>query len=155
MIRRRPSPDRGQAMVEFALVVPLFILMLVGLFDAGRAVYAFHTVNNAAREAARLAIVDQTVEHIQDEAVAAASGLGIETADVTVEFVDEDGDPCTFVGTDDVYRCSAVVVVTYAYTASTPLIGNLLGAIDLVGESSFPAATNCREPDKPHCPLGS
>ena len=142
-------------MVEFALVIPIFVLMLVGLFDVGRAVFAYHTVNNAAREAARLAIVDQTVEHIADEAMAAASGLGLEAADISVEFVDAEGDPCSFLGTDDVYRCSAVVEVTYAYAASTPIIGNLIGEIDLIGESSFPVATNCREPDKPQCPLGS
>jgi Flp pilus assembly protein TadG len=142
-------------MVEFALVVPLFVLLLVGLFDVGRAVFALHTVNNAAREAARLAIVDQTVAHIEDEAVQAASGLGLEDADIAVSFQDEDGNPCTEVGSDDVYLCHAVVVVTYPYSASTPLIGNLIGQIDLVGESSFPVATNCREPEKPQCPQGS
>ncbi|MDQ2673263.1 MAG: pilus assembly protein [Chloroflexota bacterium] len=146
---------RGQAMVEFALVVPLFVLLLVGLFDVGRAVFAFHTVNNAAREAARLAIVDQTVAHIQDEAVLAASGLGLQVTDIDVSFEDNDGNPCTVVGSDDVYLCHAIVVVTYPYSASTPLIGNLIGQIDLVGESSFPVATNCREPEKPQCPLGS
>ena len=52
-------------MVEFALVVPLFVLLLVGLFDVGRAVYAYNTVNNAAREAGRLAIVDQFQNLIQ------------------------------------------------------------------------------------------
>ena len=154
MIRRSLPHGRGQALVEFALVVPLFVLLLVGLFDVGRAVFSFHTVNNAAREAARLAIVDQTVEHIQDEAIT-AGGLGLQPADVTVEFVDEAGDPCPYLGTDDVYRCSAVVEVTYAYTASTPIVGNIVGEIDLIGESSFPVATNCREPDKPQCPLGS
>lgn len=152
---RRRGRMRGQAMVEFALIVSIFILLLVGLFDVGRAVFAFHTVNNAAREAARLAIVDQTVAHIEDEAVLAASGLGLEAADIDISFEDADGNACTQVGSDDVYQCHAVVVVTYPYTASTPLIGNLIGQIDLVGESSFPVATNCREPEKPQCPLGS
>ena len=142
-------------MVEFALIVSIFVLLLVGLFDVGRAVFAFHTVNNAAREAARLAIVDQTVTHIEDEAVVAASGLGLESADISVSFEDEAGNPCTTLGSDDVYLCHAVVEVTYPYSASTPLIGNLIGQIDLIGESSFPVATNCREPDKPQCPLGS
>ena len=46
---------RGQALVEFALVIPIFLLVLFGLLDMGRAVYANHTLNQAAREAARLA----------------------------------------------------------------------------------------------------
>ncbi|MGH2445250.1 MAG: TadE family protein, partial [Candidatus Limnocylindria bacterium] len=75
---------RGQSMVEFALILPIFILVLVGLFDVGRAVYAYNTVNNAAREAGRLAIVDQYEDHVKDEAVAAASGIGVVRDDVTV-----------------------------------------------------------------------
>ena len=45
LIRRHKT--RGQALVEFALVVPVFILLLVGLFDLGRAVYTFNTISNA------------------------------------------------------------------------------------------------------------
>ena len=50
---RRRERSRGQALVEFALVLPIFILILVGIFDLGRAVYVYSTVNNAAREAVR------------------------------------------------------------------------------------------------------
>jgi Flp pilus assembly protein TadG len=46
---------RGQALVEFALVIPIFLLMVFGLLDMGRAVYSNHTLSQAAREAARLA----------------------------------------------------------------------------------------------------
>ena len=48
---------RGQAMVEFALVIPVFILLMVGLFDLGRVVWVNDTLATAAREAARFAIV--------------------------------------------------------------------------------------------------
>jgi len=40
---------RGQALVEVALILPVFILVLVGIFDLGRAVYAFNTLSNSAR----------------------------------------------------------------------------------------------------------
>jgi Flp pilus assembly protein TadG len=53
---RRDKP-RGQAMVEFALVFPIFILLLVGLFDFGRVIWVNDTLASAAREAARFAIV--------------------------------------------------------------------------------------------------
>lgn len=53
---RRAKP-RGQAMVEFALVFPVFILLLVGLFDFGRVIWVNDTLATAAREAARFAIV--------------------------------------------------------------------------------------------------
>jgi Flp pilus assembly protein TadG len=55
MTRREKS--RGQAMVEFALVIPVFILLMVGIFDLGRVVWVNDTLATAAREAARFAIV--------------------------------------------------------------------------------------------------
>ncbi len=52
--RRLP---RGQALVEFALIVPLFLAMIFAIFDFGRVIWANDAVGNAAREAARYAIV--------------------------------------------------------------------------------------------------
>ena len=53
----RRSRTRGQALVEFALVIPLFLAMLFAIVDLGRVIWAANTVGNAAREAARYAIV--------------------------------------------------------------------------------------------------
>ena len=55
MFRRDSS--RGQSMVEFALILPVLVLLLVGFFDLGRVVLANDALTHAAREAARLAIV--------------------------------------------------------------------------------------------------
>ena len=52
---RRSSRKRGQAVVEFALVFPIFMLVLAGIFDFGFALYSRMTVINAAREGARAA----------------------------------------------------------------------------------------------------
>jgi Flp pilus assembly protein TadG len=49
--------SRGQSLVEFALVVPIFLLMLFGLVDLGRLVHANSALSQAAREAARVASV--------------------------------------------------------------------------------------------------
>jgi hypothetical protein len=53
----RHAKPRGQAMVEFALVFPIFILLMVGMFDLGRVIWVNNTLATAAREAARYAIV--------------------------------------------------------------------------------------------------
>lgn len=53
---RRPQ-GRGQALVEFAIVAPLFLLMLLSVIEFGRYVYTVQVLNNAAREGARYAIV--------------------------------------------------------------------------------------------------
>jgi hypothetical protein len=47
----------GQALLEFALVVPLFLALLMGVVELGRVVWASDTLASAARDAARFAIV--------------------------------------------------------------------------------------------------
>jgi Flp pilus assembly protein TadG len=49
--------DGGQSLVEFALILPVLLVLLVGLFDLGRAVTLSETMNAAVREGARFAIV--------------------------------------------------------------------------------------------------
>jgi Flp pilus assembly protein TadG len=49
--------DRGQSLVEFALLLPLMILIITGLFDVARAVWEENTLAYAAREGTRYAIV--------------------------------------------------------------------------------------------------
>jgi len=55
--RRQHRRLRGQSLVEFALILPIFLLVLFGLVDMGRAVYANSTLSQASREAARLVSV--------------------------------------------------------------------------------------------------
>jgi Flp pilus assembly protein TadG len=47
--------QRAQAIVEFALVLPILMLLLVGIFEVGRMIYTYAAINNASREAARFA----------------------------------------------------------------------------------------------------
>jgi hypothetical protein len=49
--------DGGQSLIEFALVLPLFLLIITGLFDVARAVFQENTLAYAAREGTRYAIV--------------------------------------------------------------------------------------------------
>ena len=54
---KRARHERGQSLVEFALILPVMILLLVGTFDIGHVVWTNDALSNAAREAARYAIV--------------------------------------------------------------------------------------------------
>ncbi len=49
--------DRGQALVEFAIVIPVFLVLLFGIVDFGRVIWATSSLSNAASEGARFAIV--------------------------------------------------------------------------------------------------
>jgi hypothetical protein len=118
--RRRQA---GQSLVETALVLPVLLLILMGIFDFGRAIFAFNTVSNAAREAARLAIVDQKVSAIEDEAKRSALGLDPNEVDITFALPDCPGPV--------VIGCTAQVKVDYEWQAITPIIGSVVGPIQL------------------------
>jgi Flp pilus assembly protein TadG len=47
----------GATTVEFAMVAMLLFMMLFGIFEYGRFLFVHHTANNAARDAARFAVV--------------------------------------------------------------------------------------------------
>ena len=67
MIRRASSAnaqdtsDRGSELVEMAIVVPIFVLLLMGIMDFGYLFQRYEILQNAAREGARLAVVDDTL----------------------------------------------------------------------------------------------
>jgi hypothetical protein len=49
--------QKGQDLVEFAIILPVLAVMIFGIIDLGRAAYYFSALQNAAREGARYAIV--------------------------------------------------------------------------------------------------
>ena len=170
LIRHRGTqPSRGQSLVEFALILPVFLLILFGLFDLGRAVYGWSTINNAAREAARELIVDQTYvmvsglpvyTHARDKALQRSVALSIADSQVYIDFRNpetlETVDSCEIPDPSAIrLGCFAVVEVEYTFEPATPVIGQLLGTFTLKGESRFAVEAICQEPSThPQCPQG-
>ncbi len=58
--RRKKRRESGQAMVEFAMVLPFFLLLVMGILDFGWLFYNYISVENSARNAARIACVEYT-----------------------------------------------------------------------------------------------
>jgi len=56
MRKRLFTHHSGQSMVEFAVLAPIFFLLLLGTIDLGRAVYIYNAISDAAREGTRAAI---------------------------------------------------------------------------------------------------
>jgi len=131
---------RGQALTEFALLLPVLLLILFGLFDLGRAVFAFNSISNAAREGARVAIVDQSVVSgvpiAATEAANQATGLGLDpAADIQVQYLTPNlGAACPSRG----LGCVAEVRVGYEFEAITPIIGSFIGPIQLASVTQIP-----------------
>ena len=133
--RRRPfahaGRSRGQALMEFALVIPIFLLVVVALYDMGRAVFAYNTLTNAAREGARMAVVNQYQPYIIQKAKQATQIVELDDPSVTVSFwqVAADGTPDkTKPQCNDLVAvgCLAVVSFQATYQPITPIISNIL-----------------------------
>jgi len=135
---------RGQSLVEFALILPIFVLVLAGLFDLGRAVFAYNTISNASRESVRIAIVNQTPADIEAEALKQAVSLGLSAADVTITY----GDPSGTGTCSSPYGlgCRATVTVQYSYTAATPVIGQIIGPFLMTSTTEMRVERTCPVP---------
>ncbi len=128
-LTHRPGRSRGQSLVEFALIIPIFLLLLVSIFDLGRAVFAYNTLTNAAREGARMAIVNQDVPTIVARAKQQTAIVELNDPSVVVGFyqmkIDGTADrtgTCSPVAVG----CLAVVSFEATYRPITPLIGAII-----------------------------
>jgi Flp pilus assembly protein TadG len=98
-VTRRRAPQRGQALAEFAIILVVLMLLLLGIVDLSRAVYIRSVVANAAREGARYAVV-QPRDAAQDAIASAitsvvvdkslAGSVAVSPADVSVTWPDTD-----------------------------------------------------------------
>jgi Flp pilus assembly protein TadG len=122
MMNKRPSflsaRPSGQAMAEFAAVALVFFLLLFGIMGMGIVVYRYNTVGDAAREAARYAVVHgpssqnpATTDQIAAIAVSYAPFLS--AGDVTVTFP---ADPTLPKQKD------AKVSISHNYTQNIPIM---------------------------------
>jgi Flp pilus assembly protein TadG len=127
----RCRSDRGQGLVEFALVFPVFILLLLIVFDFGRAIYGYHTISNAARGGARVAIVDQSEERVRAAALTHTVGLNPDDVDIDLSALTT---ACTVLK----IGCETEVTVSYAYRPLTPIISSIVGPIDLRSTTRSP-----------------
>jgi Flp pilus assembly protein TadG len=85
---------QGAAAVEFAIVAPVFFLMIFGMIEFGRAVMVKQVLTNASREGARLAVLDgSTVSTVKTKVASYMSGAGIPGS--TSADVDVPTDPTT------------------------------------------------------------
>jgi Flp pilus assembly protein TadG len=131
-VRHWRDTDAGQTLVEFSLVIPIFLVMVFALVDFGRAFYTWLVVTNAAREGARAAAVQGDAAAIDSKlygsfcsAWPSPSGCSLDTTKMTVTKTNVQGPRGS----------EARVAISYNFTFVTP-IGPMLA---LVGGSSISA----------------
>jgi Flp pilus assembly protein TadG len=127
--------------VEFALLLPVVLLLLFGIVDFGLALNAQITITQAAREGARLASLQTTVAAVQNRTVAAAPGLTLSTGNVAPTLNPTIGSPATCRVGDGAAGVDAVVTVTYTYTYLTPVgaIGKMFGSNSILPTKTLTA----------------
>ena len=78
----------GAAAVEFAVVAPIFFLMIFGMIEFGRAIMVQQVLTNAAREGARVAVLDSatpTASQVRSTVTNYLQSAGISGATVTMD----------------------------------------------------------------------
>jgi Flp pilus assembly protein TadG len=158
MSRRRAERSSGQSLVEFAFVFPFIAFLAFAFIDLGRAAFQFNTLSSAARQAARVAVVNQVdpasppwtclankpVESAVSPnwtfrgcAMTAGQAIGVTAADVSVSYAAPPGVDldCTTVRS---VGCLVRVTVTSRYIPITPLAGKLIGPITMSSTSEMP-----------------
>jgi Flp pilus assembly protein TadG len=84
-MRQVAARDRGQDLIEYALVLPLLLLFILGIVEFGMAVFAYNTISNAAREGARVGVVPSAEEQdIRDAVEQRTGGLNLTSTNITV-----------------------------------------------------------------------
>jgi Flp pilus assembly protein TadG len=135
--KRRGRHQRGQSLVEFALVIPLFLVLVFGIIDFGLGLKSWITITNAAREGARYAAV--TCGETTDDAAVIAKTEDA-AADLSSD-VDVTVTNCPGESTE-----SVIVEVEYEYTLITPLGGLLsfLGGAGLPSTIALSSSSDMR-----------
>ena len=107
---------RGVAVVEFAVIAPLFFLLLAGIIEFGQAFRIEHMLSNASRRGARAAIVDgaTTSQVRQKVKTHCARTLGVNEADVTIEIAVEGNATAKLSQAEEGNEISVTVSVPYS-----------------------------------------
>ena len=109
--KNRREGEKGQSLAEFALIVPIFLVLVFAIVDFGMGFHAWITVTNSAREGARLGAVGGTSDQITQKVRDTSSSLDQDRLSVTV--TNAQGIPGE----------SVKVEVDYDYQMITPLTG--------------------------------
>jgi Flp pilus assembly protein TadG len=131
LFRRSIRDEGGQAAVEFALVLPFLLMMLIGIVEFGRAWNQHQVITDAARESARKASLYGTVTEAEVKKVAtdAMAAAGIDYRRATIDIDNLDGESNTNV--------TVSIDLRYRFTFFAPLVAWATGEEIIHLKTSF------------------
>jgi Flp pilus assembly protein TadG len=131
-LRRLVCRRGGAVAVEYALILPMLLLFVIGIIDVGRLLWTFTTLNRAAEAAARCGAVNSidcgTAAAIQNHAVDEAWGMNIAAAAFAVTTP----------------ACGVQVTGTYDFVFAIPALATTtpLGTVTLKATACYPVMTS-------------
>ena len=125
---KRYLMPKGQDLVEYALLLPFMLMLIMGIFDLGRVTFLYSTITNISREGARYGVVHQC-ETAEVIAAAKDKSIGIDHGDL---FINVTWNPSDCIP-DTPGSGTVTVSVSFDFLPLTPFIANILG-----GSSSVP-----------------
>jgi Flp pilus assembly protein TadG len=109
--------ERGQDLAEYALILPIFLLVIFSIFDMGRAVYYYSALQNSVREGARYGIIyPEDITGIENIVRQKAVGLNVNDLNIYTSYPSGD---------------TIQVRATFQFHIVTPIIGALFGTNEL------------------------
>lgn len=80
---------KGQSIIEFAVVLPILLMVLFGITEFGRAIMVTNVLNTASREGARLAAVSSVTDSLSVRArvVEVLDAANIDAKAITIQFL--------------------------------------------------------------------
>ena len=142
------SRQRGTTTVEFAIVGAIVITILFAIIEFGRIVFTLNMLQEGARRAARVAAVCAVGDAAVANAAVFANLPGFSTANVVVEYLNQDG---AVTGGFSAIRYVRVRIVDYSFPIAIPFINPTFDAPEFsstlpresLGIPSFGAAPAC------------
>ena len=125
-LRRRVRPERGAELIEFALTLPLLLLLVLGIIEFGFLFQEYEVVTNSAREGARLAALIPSAGYTTAEATArvtdylTAGGLNLAQANPAPTVVQSQ---LPIAGTG---KCVSAYTVTVIYQHPVPFVSGIM-----------------------------
>lgn len=140
---RNQKPERdGAALVETALVLPIFFMIVLGIIEFGRAMMVAQLLTNGAREGTRVAIMPGSTNTEVETAVKSfvTNSVGVAankvTVNITVTPAAGNPNPGNNVALAN-KRDLCTVVVQVAFSDVDYLPGKFLGGSQLIGQSAM------------------
>jgi Flp pilus assembly protein TadG len=138
--------QKGAAVIEFAIVLPLLVLIVTGLIEYGRLMWNYNALAKATRDAARYLSTVEAKDWNAEATTAnsmvmdAAASAGVDTTGLTTNITCEKSDggsiACTSIPTDG----SVTVAVNYEFTIGgwIPVVGMAIKVVELRPHTTMP-----------------